>query len=228
VAVLGLLILLLGLLLYGNLVAYRAVRAPVVVAVNLVLAAGLVAGARALGISWHALGLDPGGLETGLLWGAAAAGVTILGAALLALTPLLRGVTDLRAVRMVPREMAFHYLVRIPFGTALSEEVIFRGVLLALMGGGPAAILISSVAFGLWHIGASLDFLRANRPRAGRDAKVLAVVSGVALTTVGGIGFCVLRVIGESLLAPFLAHTVINIVGLTVTRIGDPRDPSVT
>jgi uncharacterized protein len=217
----GLLVLIVGLLVYGNLVAYRAVRAPVVVAVNLVLGAALVAGARALGISWHALGLAPSGVGSGLAWGlGAVVGTVLVGAAIMA-TPLRRAFADIRAVDMAPRTLAFHYLVRIPFGTALFEEVVFRGVLLALLAGRGlevAAILGSSAAFGLWHIGASLDLLRANRPDAGAAGRAFAVATGVALTVVGGIGFAVLRVASESLLAPVLAHVAINVVGFTLAR----------
>jgi len=229
VLLLGLATLLTALLAYGNFVAYRAVRAPVVVAVNVVLGAGLVAGARGLGISWHALGLEPAGLPTGLWWGAALSAVVVVGGALVYVTPLRRSLADIRAVRMVPREMAFHYLVRIPFGTALIEEVVFRGVLLAVLSltyPGSTAILASSVAFGLWHVGASLDFLRANRPDAGTRTKVVAALTGVVVTTAGGIAFAVLRIAAESLLAPVLAHAAFNVVGLTLARSGS-RGPVV-
>jgi uncharacterized protein len=221
VVLVGLVILLVGLLLYGNLVAYRAVRAPVVVAVNLLLGGALVAGARALGISWHALGLDPSGLDNGLAWGAGAGLVALAVGAVIMSTPLRRLFADLRAVDMAPRTLQFHYLVRIPFGTALFEEAVFRGVLLSLLGPDglePGPILASSAAFGLWHIGASLDFLQANRPDAGAGAKALAVTTGVVLTFLGGIGFAVLRVASESLVAPVLAHAAINVVGFTLAR----------
>jgi membrane protease YdiL (CAAX protease family) len=217
----ALLVLVVGLLVYGNLVAYRAVRAPVVVAVNLVLGGALVAAARVLGISWRALGLDPSEPGSGLVWGAGAVLVALAVAAVVLGTPLRRFFADLRAVDMAPRTLRFHYLVRIPFGTALFEEVVFRGILLALLAEGGlevAAILTSSAAFGLWHIGASLDLLRANRPDAGPSAKALAVATGVALTFVGGIGFAVLRVASESLLAPVLAHAAINVMGFTLAR----------
>jgi membrane protease YdiL (CAAX protease family) len=214
-----------ALLVYGNVLAFRAVRAPVVVAVNLAVAVGLVVLARAAGVSWHALGLDAEGLPSGLLWGGVAALIVSLAAGIIPATPLRRAFLDVRAVDMRPPTMAFHYLVRIPFGTALFEEVAFRGVLLALLareGFEIGAILWSSVAFGLWHVGASLDFLRANSPRADGGAKALAIVSGVALTTAGGILFAVLRIAAESLLAPILAHAALNVAGLSLAR-SEPR-----
>jgi membrane protease YdiL (CAAX protease family) len=214
-----------GLVTYGNVLAFRAVRAPVVVAVNLAVAAGLVVLARVVGISWGALGADAEGLPSGLLWGGVAALVVSLAAGIIQATPLRKAFRDLRAVDMRPPTMAFHYLVRIPFGTALFEEVVFRGVLLALLareGFDLGAILWSSVAFGLWHVGASLDFLRANSPEADAGAKALAIVSGVALTTAGGILFAALRIAAESLLAPILAHAALNVAGLSLAR-SEPR-----
>jgi membrane protease YdiL (CAAX protease family) len=214
-----------ALLVYGNVLAFRAVRAPVVVAVNLAVAVGLVVLARAAGVSWHALGLDAEGLPSGLLWGGVAALVVSLAAGIILATPLRRFFRDVRAVDMGPPTMAFHYLVRIPFGTALFEEVAFRGVLLALLaqeGLEIGAILWSSVAFGLWHVGASLDFLRANTPGADAGAKALAIVTGVALTAAGGILFAVLRIAAESLLAPILAHAAFNVAGLSLAR-SEPR-----
>ena len=47
----------------------------------------------------------------------------------------------------------FAALVRIPLGTAVLEEVAFRGVLPGLVGGGWwRATLVSSGLFGLWHV----------------------------------------------------------------------------
>lgn len=213
--------LVVALLVYGNVVAYRGVRAPVVVVMNLALGTALVAVARAVGVSWHALGLDPALVPRGAAWGGAVAAALVLGGALVAATPLRRGFADLRTVRMVPRELAFHYVVRIPFGTALFEEVVFRGVILALLAreaSALTAIVLSSAAFGLWHVGASLDFLRANQPDPSARQKVTAVVAGIAITAAAGVGFAVLRVASESLMAPVLAHAAINAVGLTLAR----------
>jgi membrane protease YdiL (CAAX protease family) len=221
-------LLVLGLLAYGNLVAYLAVRAPALVAVNLALATGLLALGRGFGLSWHALGLDASGLPSGLLWGGIVALVIGLAGAVIRLTPLRRAFRDLRTVDLRPPAPAFHYLIRIPLGTSLFEEILFRGFLLALLaraGFDLGAVIWSSVLFGLWHVGASLDFLRANRPRAGTADKVLAIVAGVAFTTVGGIGFAVLRVAAESLVAPILAHAAINVTGFALARAEPPTHP---
>jgi membrane protease YdiL (CAAX protease family) len=221
----ALVVLAVAVVTYGNVLAFRAVRTPVVVGVNLAVAAGLVVLARAKGVSWHALGLDAEALSSGLLWGGVTALAISLAAGIIQATPLRKAFRDLRTVDMRPPTMAFHYLVRIPFGTALFEEVVFRGVLLALLarqGFDLGAVLLSSAAFGLWHVGASLDFLRANNPGADAGAKALAIVSGVALTTAGGILFATLRIAAESLLAPILAHAAFNVAGLSLAR-SEPR-----
>lgn len=54
---------------------------------------------------------------------------------------------------------------RIPRGTALGEEAMFRGALLGLFlrrHTRPTAVLASSTRFGLWHVLPTLDTLDAN------------------------------------------------------------------
>ena len=49
----------------------------------------------------------------------------------------------------------FNPLVRIPFGTVLLEETLFRGVLLALAlrrWSVATAVIVTSAIFGLWHV----------------------------------------------------------------------------
>ena len=51
--------------------------------------------------------------------------------------------------------MAYESLARIPVGTAVFEEVAFRGVLPGLIARTttePAAVGLSSLLFGLWHV----------------------------------------------------------------------------
>jgi uncharacterized protein len=221
----GVLVLAGGLLLYGNLLAFRAVRAPWVVVVNLALAAALVAGTRAAGLSWDALGLGPGRLLPGLAWGVVVAAVAAAGAAIVLVTPARRWFRDVRLVETAPAGLAFHLLIRIPFGTALFEEVAFRGALLAAWteaAGTTAAVAGSSIAFGLWHVGATLDLLRANRPDGGRAARTAGVASGLALTALGGAGFCLLRLASDSLIAPVVAHAGINVAGFVAARAASP------
>jgi uncharacterized protein len=223
--VIGVLALAAGLLVYGNVLAFRAVRAPWVIAANLAGAALLVAGARGTGLSWETLGLSSGRLLVGAAWGAGAAvGAAVVTGALLA-TPARRLFRDVRMVKTEPPGPAFHLLLRIPLGTALFEEVVFRGVLLAAWDaemGTVAAVAGSSITFGLWHVGATLDLLRANHPDAGPRARLASVAAGVILTAVGGVGFCLLRLASGTLVAPVLAHAGINMAGFAAARASRP------
>lgn len=65
-------------------------------------------------------------------------------------------IADKRVRHLRGRALAFYTLVRIPLGTAVAEEVVFRGVLFAAwLDAGfsmvPAA-LCASIAFGFWHV----------------------------------------------------------------------------
>jgi uncharacterized protein len=115
----------------------------------------------------------------------------------------------------------FETLVRIPLETALAEEVIFRGVLLALGLRSRSrgwAIVTSSVLFGLWHVVPRLG--APARDAYGRpDASATAAV--FATTAIAGAGFAWLRLRAGSVLAPVLAHAALNMAafaGVWATR----------
>lgn len=113
--------------------------------------------------------------------------------------------------------LAFYVLVRIPLGTAVAEELLFRGVLFAAWQAAGAsdlgAALAASVAFGLWHISPTVIGVRMNDPGAS-PAKVRAAVIGAVLaTTLAGLGLTWLRVESEGLLGPIVLHAGVNSVG---------------
>jgi membrane protease YdiL (CAAX protease family) len=61
--------------------------------------------------------------------------------------------------------IAFEAAIRIPLGTALVEEILFRGVLLGLLlqnHSVVSSIVISSIIFGLWHIFPTINTLESN------------------------------------------------------------------
>ena len=192
---------------------------PLYVPANLTLTAALLYG---LGHRWGLrpadLGLARGGLIPGLVVGGAVVGLAGLGllAALdvPAAQPLL---ADARAAGLAGASLAYYTLVRIPLGTAVTEEVIFRGVLLegcARRMGLPAAVATSSVAFGLWHIGPTLRLLELNAVDTGPVGTLLAVAGTVLATTAAGVGFALLRRWGRGLFAPITAHAGINAASL--------------
>jgi uncharacterized protein len=124
---------------------------------------------------------------------------------------------DERAAGMGATAVAYEVLLRIPLGTALFEEVAFRGVLLALVAeqrGPVVGVVVSSVVFGLWHIGPGIATLRINDPDISLAGLSVGVTSMVLVTTVAGVVFCWLRIRSRSLLAPILAHWATNAFGL--------------
>jgi hypothetical protein len=72
---------------------------------------------------------------------------------------------DQRAIGGGTGHLLYEVLVRIPFGTALAEEVVFRGSLLGLFlqrHSRTTATAMTSVLFGFWHVVPTLDTLPMN------------------------------------------------------------------
>ena len=136
---------------------------------------------------------------------------------------------DERATEVNGRELAYELVVRIPLGTALIEEIMFRGVLLSAASAWPGpqwASAYCSLVFGAWHVLPALEAHRRN-PAAAAVADHLGgsaatVVATVAATTVAGLARCTLRLRSRSLLAPVLAHATLNGVRFGL-RAGHPR-----
>lgn len=179
--------------------------------------------ARLSGTSWSALGLGAGSYLTGLVWGAAGV-LTVLGAYVIArFVAAARPFFDHDAVDgQSAHDVLRHGLVVIPFGTVLFEEVAFRGVLLGVVdadSGAVWAVLVSSVAFGLWHILPSLGIHTTNAGvgavlGAGRRAQVATVTLSILGTAVAGGVFCLLRLGSGSLITPMALHWSVNGFGL--------------
>lgn len=120
---------------------------------------------------------------------------------------------------------AYQILVRIPIGTALLEEVAFRGVVLAALRhlGDVEAAIWSSVAFGLWHIGPTRNLVRANRPRASAPALIAAITLAVAGTTAAGLGFVWFRLWTGSLWGPWALHATLNSLATLAALLAHAR-----
>ncbi len=169
-------------------------------------ALGLDARARAVANASFAVGVaalsrtsaDELGLRNaaaGLKWGAAASAIPVLGSAVVAAVPALR-----RRVRPSEDELAEWVLFRIPVGTVLTEELLFRGVLDA------ASPALSPIFFGLWHI---------HPARAAGDT----VLGTVLATTAAGVVFSWLRARSGSVLAPALLHYFLNASGAVLAGL---------
>ncbi|NQV07375.1 CPBP family intramembrane metalloprotease [bacterium] len=183
------------------------------VPVNIAAAAMLVAGARITGSTAESLGLSGAslgrGIRLGLITGAAALAVVAIGA----LVPLTRTMfEDSRAADIGGAGLAYQMLVRIPIGTALFEELAFRGVLLdqgrRLLGrtGGTA---LAAILFGLWHILPARSVTTGNEA-AGSIPDALVLAGAVAATALAGWAFTILRDRSGSLAEPVIVHAALN------------------
>lgn len=211
--------LVVALAVAGNAAMNLLVPSPLYVPAALLLAllAVLVA-VRVGGCDARDLGLDREDLGHGLRLGAAAAAVLavvlIVGAAL----PATR---DLFADRRVDPHsvtlLLYHTLVRIPLGTVVLEETLFRGVLLGLAlrrWTPPVAVAFSSVLFGLWHLLPARGVSGFNPVVAtatqGTLRQVLVILLAAAATALAGVVFCWLRLRARSLAAPAMLHLAGN------------------
>lgn len=181
--------------------------------------ANIVASAALVAVAVTGLGLDaadvgvsspsPTDALTGLLLGG------LLSAPLLVLASTRRGaplVADARVRHLRGRALAYQVLVRVPLGTALLEELAFRGVLFAAWrdAGIVTATVVSSVVFGLWHVAPAATMVRLNAPAAARSFLVRSVAGTVVVTALAGAALVWLRVETGSLLAPFALHASLN------------------
>ena len=123
---------------------------------GLAAATGLALLARADGASTADLGLRRSDAAGGLRLGAlVAVPVAVALAAALALPATRRLLASNPAVDAGTARFLYEVCVRIPFGTALVEELVFRGALLAMIlrrHGTKTAVAATSALFGLWHV----------------------------------------------------------------------------
>jgi membrane protease YdiL (CAAX protease family) len=201
-----------------NLVQNLVIPARAYVPLNLGATVGLVTLARRQGCTWDDLGLEPANIRRGLRVGVVGVAVSAAVAAVTlnhrSLAPYL---LDQRAAGQRSGDVLFRVLVRLPLGTALFEEVAFRGAIEGIWQRSGAskreAALAAAVAFGLWHLipgthalnGNPLD-LRMNTVRS----RAAVVTLGAVVTGIASLGLSRLRNRSCSLVAPWLTHAAIN------------------
>jgi len=165
------------------------------------------------------LGLSATQVGFGAGWGSDALLGLGIGAALAvpvfiaAMMPRTRRlVADERVRGLGGPRLLYRGIVRIPVGTALLEELSFRGVLYGAWRphGVLVAVFASAVPFGLWHISPTINLLDANRPGARPRSQSKALLGAVVFTTAAGIGFAALREAGGTLGIPLGLHMAIN------------------
>ncbi len=111
----------------------------------------------------------------------------------------------------------FSMFIILPITIVLLEELAFRGILLGYLLKNFSkywALLISSAAFGLWHIPSSLhvgidSFLFINHPPQIAISLVIVLVTSAA-----GYVFSILRLKTGSLFTSVIAHWSLNALGM--------------
>jgi membrane protease YdiL (CAAX protease family) len=199
---------------------------PVRPAANVVATAAALAVAVQRGLGAADLGTDPAYVAAGARAGAVVAGLTAGVVAATVGVPATRGLfADRRVTEASPARAAYEVLVRIPFTTALTEELLFRGALLGAWqraAGTPVGIAASSLTFGVWHVLPALEAHEHNP--AGADivaragGRITHVLGTVATTAAAGALFAALRLRSRSVVASVTAHAVVNELGYLAAR----------
>lgn len=125
---------------------------------------------------------------------------------------------DDRVLGMSAGQLAFYAAVRAPVGTAVFEEVAFRGVLLAMLTqrfGRVWGVIGSSAAFGLWHVAPAAGVAAGNEAVASVLGSVPVVAVGVAVVAAGlaGAVLCWLRLRYDHLIVPVAVHATATTLG---------------
>jgi membrane protease YdiL (CAAX protease family) len=210
-----------SVLAFSNVMSNRVVPSLLYVPWNLLVAITIAVVARRA-VSAREMGFTEWrrGAAFGLVLIAATALVMLVGVAM----PAFRDLYEDRRVDEGLASMLYQVAVRIPFGTAVLEEVAFRAVVPALFAvrfGVLRGCVIASVLFGFWHVLPSLSLNDVNPAASevfgtGAAGTAAAVTFAVIGTTVAGFWFCWIRYRARSILATILAHVASNSIAYTI------------
>ncbi|MEX0801631.1 MAG: CPBP family intramembrane glutamic endopeptidase [Dehalococcoidia bacterium] len=176
----------------------------------LVPALAVVWAVRTQGLSLTDLGITTRNFWPSAAIGLAAAVAITVPAVLFFLFPV--GVGDIEyetfADDSVP-EFAFWAAVRYPLSAAVFEEVLFRGVLLALglrAFGVRGAVAFTALTFGAWHI--CVDYATMSESSVADDDLLFAIAQAGAMVAliVGGAALAWMRLRSGSLAGPIVFH----------------------
>jgi uncharacterized protein len=199
------------LVAYGNAIALPRLPEWATFLSNLLVGLVVIWALRASGSSLAEMGLSREAWRQGWKWGALVGAGVVVAVAVLA-GPLGRFPADPAARGMAWGVLAWQVLVRIPIGTALFEETMFRGVLYGRwrshLGSWQSAAW-SSVAFALWHVVVELHRQERQGHPWGGDALVSSLPT-LGFLFVVGVGLCRLREKTAGVVAPTIVHWAAN------------------
>jgi uncharacterized protein len=138
--------------------------------------------------------------------------VVVVGAVAVLAGPMHKLPADPAVRGMSLAVLAWQLLIRIPIGTALFEETMFRGLLYALwqqVSGWRWAALWTSVAFALWHVVVEMRRQERLGHGWGGDA-FMAAMPILAFLFAIGLLFAGLRRGTHGVVAPTIVHWSAN------------------
>ncbi|MGB5635151.1 MAG: CPBP family intramembrane glutamic endopeptidase [Waterburya sp.] len=136
-----------------------------------------------------------------LLWSLGlAVGITLTSGIIYRLWPAYRRSADVY-LELVIKPLMWTDLIWLGLLPGLSEELLFRGVMLPALGLNLAAVFVSSILFGVLHLSGNTQW----------PYVVWAGIVGFAL------GYCAL--ITGNLLVPVVAHIITNLVSGTLWKV---------
>ncbi|MGF1539737.1 MAG: lysostaphin resistance A-like protein [Pleurocapsa sp.] len=142
----------------------------------------------------------------GILWGIGlAVGITIASSIIYRLWGAYRHSADIY-LELVIKPLIWPDLIWLGLLPGLSEELLFRGVMLPALGLNLTAVVISSILFGVLHLSGAGQW----------PYVVWATIVGFAL------GYCAL--ITGNLLVPIVAHIITNLISSCLWKINHWQD----
>jgi membrane protease YdiL (CAAX protease family) len=205
------------LLLYSNLTSLSEPerREEFLLYSNLGLLSLLLLWARWAGFTLPELGLAGAQARASALWGIALGLVLALPpVAFIALAPFVTGepvqageINDLSG-----SEMALRLAFRVPVGTALFEEVAFRGVLYAFWLRATdlrRTVLGTGIVFALWHVVITFKSVTESEVVEAAPLIALGYLGSLLGLFVGGAAFALLRWRTGGVAGPFFFHWIV-------------------
>ncbi|WP_019508955.1 CPBP family intramembrane glutamic endopeptidase [Pleurocapsa sp. PCC 7319] len=145
-----------------------------------------------------------------LLWSfGLALGISVTSGIVYRLWPAYRRSAEVY-LELVIKPLIWTDLIWLGLLPGLSEELLFRGVMLPALGLNMAAVIVSSVLFGILHLSGSGQW----------PYVIWATVVGFAL------GYCAL--VTGNLVVPVIAHVITNLVSSSLWKINNRQKQQVS
>lgn len=220
------LVAILALAGYANIIANEVLGAAWDIPFNLGVLAVAILVARRAGTTWTSMGVRPDRVRRGVIVGGTVIGVIVIGMAIAIAIPATRELfRDERIIDNSIPWVLFQAFIRVPFATALYEEVLFRGIVFGMLVRRRSPLvagLITSLLFGMWHVLPTLQTLDTNPGGdlfTGVIGVTVAVAGTIAGTAIAGLAFLWIRLLANSTYASVLAHIGTNSVAMLASLI---------